>query len=526
MNEETEVVFVPCAESEPIKVAHAALSQLPARRYLVKATAPGYAQLNYLEGPINIYHDHLVVDQEGRPQKEVVIEMERRVAAVWLSVTDCRDGRALPTASVQLLDENGDVCHVFDAPGSHDVAAVTAATKTYSLKLHLKGYVLHGPTSVTLERGKRIDLLMTARRTDVKVVCRDLRTGRRIDDVAVQLINEENEALIGDTVSTETSYRIVARAEGFRQVTRLQKCTFAPKLFEGSTSPLEVRVDLEPIKSSIPLAPPRRAVWGWLALDQPSQSAPETTTQKQKPKKKTSEDWGTCTVNIRAVDATYQKPVRLAGARVRVDGNVSGETDERGALQLKLRAPSQEATSVTVQVEKDNFISDITNVRIQASQTAAANLALRRTLVKVDVVHASTNKPVTGDVDFELAPDDSRSPLPEVSEGDGLVLAIKHDRSTFDGVIAQRHRDENQTFYDVVGVDGSDVTLLKVRREDLAPTKENMLQRELEIGENVACLYPHAGRYRLTCKAPGLRLCGPSLRTFSSRDWTERGLCS
>ena len=103
-----------------------------------KATAPGYAQLNYVDGPINIYHDHLVVDQDGRPQKEVVIMMERRVAAVWLSVSDCRDGRALPTAVVQLLDGD-DVAHVFDAPGSHDVAAVTSVTKTYSLQLHLRG---------------------------------------------------------------------------------------------------------------------------------------------------------------------------------------------------------------------------------------------------------------------------------------------------------------------------------------------------------------------------------------------------
>ena len=107
-----------------------------------------------------------------------------------------------------------------------------------------------------------------------------------------------------------------------------------------------------------------------------------------------------------------------------------------------------------------------------------------------------------------------------------LQMALK-DRRRSPGyvlsMVAQRHRDENQTFYDVVGVDGSDVTLLKVRREDLAPTKDNMLQREMEIGENVACLYPHAGRYRLTCKAPGLRLCGPLLRTFSARDFCEKG---
>ena len=134
MTDEAEVVFVPCADSEPIKVANAALQDLPARRFLVKATAPGYAQLNYVDGPINIYHDHLVVDQDGRPQKEVVIMMERRVAAVWLSVSDCRDGRALPTASVQLLDGD-DVAHVFDAPGSHDVAAVTSAVSYTHLTL-------------------------------------------------------------------------------------------------------------------------------------------------------------------------------------------------------------------------------------------------------------------------------------------------------------------------------------------------------------------------------------------------------
>ena len=54
MNDISEVVFVPCADSEPIKIKNKALEQLPARRYLVKATAPGYQQLNYLEGPINI----------------------------------------------------------------------------------------------------------------------------------------------------------------------------------------------------------------------------------------------------------------------------------------------------------------------------------------------------------------------------------------------------------------------------------------------------------------------------------------
>ena len=42
MTDKAEVVFVPCPDSEPIKIANAALQDLPARRFLVKATAPGY----------------------------------------------------------------------------------------------------------------------------------------------------------------------------------------------------------------------------------------------------------------------------------------------------------------------------------------------------------------------------------------------------------------------------------------------------------------------------------------------------
>ena len=50
---------------------------------------------------------------------------------------------------------------------------------------------------------------------------------------------------------------------------------------------------------------------------------------------------------------------------------------------------------------------------------------------------------------------------------------IKHDRATFDRVVAQRHRDESRTFYDVVGVDGSDVTLLKVRQDDFTHQRQS-----------------------------------------------------
>ena len=521
MHNKAEVVFVPCADGAPVKMALGAsaeltaLQSLPARKFVVRATAPGYAQVNYLDGPISLYYEHLVIDARGQPQREVLVEMERRVAACWLSVTDVRSGSALPTAQIQLMEE-GVVAHAFDAPGPHDVAAVKAVSQTYDIQLRLAGYVLHGPSTITLERGQRVDLHVTARRTDVDVVCRDLRSGRRIDDVDVTLINvETGDVLHGTTIDVAAAYRITCRVPGFRQVTRLGPCAFAERLFTG-TAPLEVRVDLEPYTTPSPLATPERAVWGWLALDQKDA---ETAPKKKKKKIDAVHEWGTCTIDIRAVDATYQRPSRLEKARVLVDGKVAGETDDRGALQLKVRAPKETPTCITLRLEKGGFIGDTTTVSIQAQATELLHFALRRTIIQVSVVHASSGKAVLGDVEFELTPDDARVPLPAVGPGDGLVMTVAHDGACFDGVVSQRHRCEGRTSYDVVGVDGSDLALTSVRREDLGGD----VQRELEIGETVSCAYPHRGRYIIKCGAPGLRLAGPSIRTFAARDFTEKG---
>ena len=128
-------------QQEAMQAQLAALQSLPARKFFVRATAPGYAQANYLDGPISLYYEHLVIDARGQPQREVLVEMERRVAACWLSVTDVRSGSALPTAQIQLVEE-GVVAHAFDAPGPHDVAAVEAVSQTYDIQLRLAGYVL------------------------------------------------------------------------------------------------------------------------------------------------------------------------------------------------------------------------------------------------------------------------------------------------------------------------------------------------------------------------------------------------
>lgn len=114
------VVFVPADDTAPFRVALegsasrsteapgggdaklAALQTMPARRFHVKASAPGYAQLNYLDGPVSLYYEHVVVDASGVPQKEICVEMDKRVASLFLSCTDARTGESLPLAKVRL----------------------------------------------------------------------------------------------------------------------------------------------------------------------------------------------------------------------------------------------------------------------------------------------------------------------------------------------------------------------------------------------------------------------------------------
>ena len=195
------VVFVPADEAGPFVVPLVnsaaaatageggarlkALQTLPARKFMVKASAKGYAQLNYLDGPIALYYEHVVVDAFGNPQKEVVVEMERRVACVWLSCTDARTGAALPLAKVRLVDARGSgASFLLDKPGEHDVDVgrsdvAFGRDADYDVRLDLAGYLLWGPTRVTLTSGRRVELHVRCRATEVLVDARDLRSNVR-----------------------------------------------------------------------------------------------------------------------------------------------------------------------------------------------------------------------------------------------------------------------------------------------------------------------------------------------------------
>ena len=243
------VVFVPADDHAPIVVPLAggaaqittdkdaklaALQTLPARKFLVRATAPGYAQTTYCDGPISLYYEHVVVDAEGTPQKEVVVEMERRCVCVWLSCRDARTGDMLPTAKVRLRDTRGTgAAFVFDKPGEHtvDVGRPDALgdDAVYAVEVELSGYLLWGPKTVTLTHGAVVELHVDLRATDVRVDCRDLRTMQALDDVFVTLVagdelDARNDVLflgVGPrrvaAVDLEKPYRIEATAPNMRQ---------------------------------------------------------------------------------------------------------------------------------------------------------------------------------------------------------------------------------------------------------------------------------------------------------------------
>ena len=147
-----------------------ALQTLPARKFHVKATAPGYAQLNYLDGPISLFYEHVVVDAAGLPRREVIVEMERRVACVWLSCADAATGAALPLAKITLRRRGSDVDFAFQGAGPHDAhVGPEFRDAVYDVSLALPGYVLWSPKTITLSHGRTTELHARCRETAVAV---------------------------------------------------------------------------------------------------------------------------------------------------------------------------------------------------------------------------------------------------------------------------------------------------------------------------------------------------------------------
>jgi len=589
------VVFVPADDHAPIVVPLAggaaqittdkdaklaALQTLPARKFLVRATAPGYAQTTYCDGPISLYYEHVVVDAEGTPQKEVVVEMERRCVCVWLSCRDARTGDMLPTAKVRLRDTRGTgAAFVFDKPGEHtvDVGRPDALgdDAVYAVEVELSGYLLWGPKTVTLTHGAVVELHVDLRATDVRVDCRDLRTMQALDDVFVTLVagdelDARNDVLflgVGPrrvaAVDLEKPYRIEATAPNMRQVSATRPAIFRAGDFErswssasGDAAPLLVRVHLEPISVPEPFPTPELPVWGWLRLGDQRRD-PDEPDPEEKPVP--DDKWGEATVVITVVDATVRDaPVNLRGARVVVNGAVAGKTGDGGEpLAAKIRAPPHVDKSSTVAVTAraelagycgaDEFTASTARVHVFAGGSESIVVALRRTTLAVRVIRADDEHRsfLPGDVQLKVTPTHASAPRPGVAPrrapflgDDDLFLDVLHAQATFDGTVAARRGGERGApfVYDVVSVDGS-VCLKDVARDALesrrrvgfAEAVAHALQsRPLDIGEAVACLHEHRGTYVVECSAKGFRLAGADdgdslTKFFSGRDFAALG---
>ncbi|KAH8099135.1 Ca2-binding protein [Aureococcus anophagefferens] len=528
----------------------AALQTLPARKFLVRATAPGYAQTTYCDGPISLYYEHVVVDAEGTPQKEVVVEMERRCVCVWLSCRDARTGDMLPTAKVRLRDTRGTgAAFVFDKPGEHtvDVGRPDALgdDAVYAVEVELSGYLLWGPKTVTLTHGAVVELHVDLRATDVRVDCRDLRTMQALDDVFVTLVagdelDARNDVLflgVGPrrvaAVDLEKPDRIEATAPNMRQVSATRPAIFRAGDFErswssasGDAAPLLVRVHLEPISVPEPFPTPELPVWGWLRLGDQRRD-PDEPDPEEKPVP--DDKWGEATVVITVVDATVRDaPVNLRGARVVVNGAVlcavAGKTGDGGEpLAAKIRAPPHVDKSSTVAVTAraelagycgaDEFTAS--TARVHAGGSESIVVALRRTTLAVRVIRADDEHRsfLPGDVQLKVTPTHASARRPGVAprrapflSDDDLFLDVLHAQATFDGTVAARRGGERGApfVYDVVS------------------------SRPLDIGEAVACLHEHRGTYVVECSAKGFRLAGADdgnslTKFFSGRDFAALG---
>ncbi|KAH8048918.1 Ca2-binding protein [Aureococcus anophagefferens] len=499
----------------------AALQTLPARKFLVRATAPGYAQTTYCDGPISLYYEHAVVDAEDAPE----------------------GGRRGDGAAVRLRDTRGTgAAFVFDKPGEHTVGVgrpdALGDDAVYAVEVELSGYLLWGPKTVTLTHGAVVELHVDLRATDVRVDCRDLRTMQALDDVFVTLVagdelDARNDVLflgVGPrrvaAVDLEKPYRIEATAPNMRQVSATRPAIFRAGDFErswssasGDAAPLLVRVHLEPISVPEPFPTPELPVWGWLRLGD----------QRRDPRR------------------------AGPGGEARA---VAGKTGDGGEpLAAKIRAPPHVDKSSTVAVTAraelagycgaDEFTAPTARVHVFAGGSESIVVALRRTTLAVRVIRADDEHRsfLPGDVQLKVTPTHASAPrrasrARAVLGDDDLFLDVLHAQATFDGTVAARRGGERGApfVYDVVSVDGS-VCLKDVARDALesrrrvgfAEAVAHALQsRPLDIGEAVACLHEHRGTYVVECSAKGFRLAGADdgnslTKFFSGRDFAALG---
>ena len=192
------------------------ISELPAGEYTLKeiAAPDGYVIATDIGFTVDIYGNVTVENVESIATSEngnPLIVMVDDTTKVEISKQDITNGKELPGAMLQIIDENGNIVEEWISTNKpHFIEAELIAGKKYALHETVApdGYVIANDVEFTVSKNGTVDIvIMQDDTTKVKISKKDITTGEELPGATLQIV-DENGNVVEEWVSSSEPHFI------------------------------------------------------------------------------------------------------------------------------------------------------------------------------------------------------------------------------------------------------------------------------------------------------------------------------
>ena len=192
------------------------ISELPAGAYTLKeiAAPDGYVIATDIGFTVDIYGNVTVENVESIATSEngnPLIVMVDDTTKVEISKQDITNGKELPGAMLQIIDENGNIVEEWISTNKpHFIESELIAGKKYALHETVApdGYVIANDVEFTVSKNGTVDIvIMQDDTTKVKISKKDITTGEELPGATLQIV-DENGNVVEEWVSSSEPHFI------------------------------------------------------------------------------------------------------------------------------------------------------------------------------------------------------------------------------------------------------------------------------------------------------------------------------
>ena len=192
------------------------ISELPAGAYTLKeiAAPDGYVIATDIGFTVDIYGNVTVENVESIATSEngnPLIVMVDDTTKVEISKQDITNGKELPGAMLQIIDENGNIVEEWISTNKpHFIEAELIAGKKYAHHETVApdGYVIANDVEFTVSKNGTVDIvIMQDDTTKVKISKKDITTGEELPGATLQIV-DENGNVVEEWVSSSEPHFI------------------------------------------------------------------------------------------------------------------------------------------------------------------------------------------------------------------------------------------------------------------------------------------------------------------------------